>query len=117
MQAKIHLKNLKVNTFIGVRAHEKLNKQPLVLELTLSYSIDDAVSKDHLKHTVDYSKVCTSVIEYVESSRFHLLETLGVELAKQISQEFSISSVLINIQKPFALKELADVSFEYFHKA
>ncbi len=117
MQAKIHLKNLKVNTFIGVRDHEKLKKQPLIFNLTLSYSIDQAISQDHLKDTVDYSKVCSTVIEYTENSKFHLLETLGVELAKHISQNFAIHSVLINIQKPFALKDLADVSFEYFHEA
>lgn len=117
MLAKIYLKNLKVNTFIGVRDHEKLKKQPLIFDLTLSYSIEKALREDHLKDTVDYSKVCASVIEYAENSRFHLLETLGVELAKHLVQNFSVDSVLVNIQKPFALKELADVSFEYFHKA
>ena len=117
MQAKIYLKNLKVNTIIGVRDHEKLTKQPLILEITLTYSINHAVVKDELKDAVDYSKVCASVIDYVENSRFHLLETLGFELAKQISQNFPILSVLINIQKPFALKDVADVSFEYFHES
>ncbi|MCH9633295.1 MAG: Dihydroneopterin aldolase [Chlamydiae bacterium] len=113
MQAKIHLKNLKVDTLIGARDQERLKKQPLIFDLVLLYKIDSAVECDYLDQTLDYSQLTKELIEYVSHSNFHLLEKLAHELALHLINAFPILKIELSIKKPLAMDQIADVMVEY----
>lgn len=116
MQAKIHLKKIKVMTLIGVRSYEKKIKQPLLIDVNFELDINSSQENDCLDSTIDYSLFTQKIIEYVEDSTFHLLETLVANLADHLLTTFPINSIHLVIHKPNALKDLADVSIEYFKK-
>ena len=115
MQAKIHLKNLHVETLIGMREHERLKKQPLIFELILTYSMEKTACTDRIEFALDYSKVVSFVIEYVQKTQFYLLEKLAFELAQALCKQFKMTSAHLFIQKPLALNQLAEITFEYLH--
>lgn len=117
MKAKIHLQKIKVMTLIGVRSYEKKIKQPLIIDVCFELDINEAQSDDNLNSTIDYSNFTQKIIEYVQSSSFHLLETLVTHLADYLLSSFPLLSVQLKIHKPHALKDLADVSIEYFKEA
>lgn len=117
MKAKIHLQKIKVMTLIGVRSYEKKIKQPLIIDVCFEFNIDEAHADDHLNSTIDYSDFTKKLIEYIENSSFHLLETLVSHLADYLLENFPLYSIHLKIHKPNALKDLADVSIEYFKKA
>lgn len=117
MTAKIHLKNLKTNALIGVWGHEREKKQPLIIDLALEIDTTLIEKADVLESTTNYREIVNYTLEFVESSKFYLLERLGIELAQKLLKKFNLTSVHLKIQKPFALKDLTEVSFEYFEKA
>jgi len=107
---KIEIKNIKTETIIGVYEHEKTQKQPLFIDVTISYNSDKAAKTDDINYALDYFEITKSIIEYTEKSRFNLLETLAEELLNIIIANKRVKKSSITIRKPNALKSFADYS-------
>lgn len=116
MLLTLHLQNLKANTLIGVREHEKTTPQPLKIEIKITYEAQKAAQSDRLEHALDYSKLAKSVKKFIESRSFGLLEHLIHELSSYIQKHFKYKKIFIKIHKPNALNNLADISIEYEQK-
>lgn len=117
MILKIHLHQIKTLALIGTYKHERTNKQPLILDLTLVPKASPSSLNDQLDQGVDYSVAYQQVIQWIDESDFKLLESLAHFLACKLLDVFALKSVFIRIYKPHALKDLAEVSVEYFKEA
>ena len=99
--ALIHVRELHVLTLIGVKPRERIDKQEVVLNLTLDVDIADAAASDDVADTVDYSEVAARVIEHVEQAGCFLLETLAVSVADTILEGFPrVQAATVTIDKP-----------------
>lgn len=117
MILKIHLQQIKTLALIGTYKHERVNKQPIILDLTLVPKASPSSLHDQIDHAVDYSVVYQQIIQWIDESNFKLLESLAHFLACNLLEGFALKSVFIRIYKPHALKDLAEVSIEYFKEA
>jgi len=110
MKDSIIIKNIESLCLIGINPDEKINPQPIIINLKLFTSFNKASQSDQIIDTIDYSKLVKSIKEFISKSKYNLLETLGDKLAKKILKNKKIKEVEIELIKPNALIESENVS-------
>ena len=105
----VFIRGLKAKAVIGVFDWEKQIRQNLVLDLDLRADVARAAVSDTLEDAVDYKAISKRVVEFVEDSRFQLVESLAEEVARIIREEFAVGWVRVRIAKPFAVRTAQEV--------
>lgn len=98
-QTTILIKNLRVDTLIGVYEHERLGPQALKLELELRLDGGRAARSDLLADTVDYDEVCATVRRFGQSQRCELLERFVHELCTELMRRYALRSLTVTAWK------------------
>ena len=99
----VFVTGLKVETIIGVFEWEKTAPQPLTLDLEMQYDISRAARTDDLADALDYKAVTDRITDYVQASRFELLEPLAENIAAIIRDEFGVQWLRLRLGKPAAI--------------
>lgn len=99
----VFIKQLEVRTIIGVFEWEKAIKQKLVFDLQLATDIKKAAASDKLEDTLDYKAISHAVHDFVEASRFELVETVAEKAAQLILDNFPVSWLSLTVNKPGAV--------------
>jgi len=105
----IYLKELKIDTVIGVFDWERQIKQTVVLDLEMATDIHKAASTDNIDDTLNYKAIAKRLIDFVSLSEFQLIETLAEQIVKIILTEFSVLWVRLQLSKPGAVRGARDV--------
>jgi dihydroneopterin aldolase len=105
----IFLRELKIETVIGVFDWEREIKQTVVLDLDMAADIRKAASTDNLDDTLNYKAVAKRLIDFVSHSKFKLVETLAERVAEIILTEFSVPWVRLQVNKRGAVRGARDV--------
>ena len=85
----LQISALNIKTHIGVHAWEQKILQSVLLDIQIKLNIADC--NDKLENTIDYSKLCESVTNYVASNSYSLIETMAEDVAKFINQNLDIN--------------------------
>ena len=109
---KIFLRELKVETIIGIWDWERKIRQTIVIDLEMSADIAKAAATDDIKDTLDYKGVAKRVQEFVADSSFQLVETLAERIAGIIRDEFDVAWVRVQVHKPGAIRNSRDVGID-----
>ena len=94
-QPVIFIRNLRLACILGVNPHERLEKQPVVINLWL-WDFHDALY-------TGYAGLVRDVAVLVEASKFETLEALTTAIAKELCTAFSVERLTVAAQKPRAL--------------
>jgi len=105
----VFIRDLRVETVIGIYDWERNIKQPVVLDLEMGTNIARAAASDAIEDTLDYKAVSKRLIEFVESSEFQLVETLAEGCAAIVLEEFHVPWVRLTLNKVGALSAARDV--------
>ncbi len=105
----IYLRDLTIETVIGVYDWEREIKQKVIFDLEMGTDIRKAAASDDIKDTLDYKSVSKRVIEFVEASSFELVETLAERVAEIIITEFEVPWVRLSLNKKGAVSHATDV--------
>ncbi|WP_263145239.1 dihydroneopterin triphosphate 2'-epimerase [Pseudomonas sp. RIT-PI-AD] len=108
--ARIRVKDLRLRTFIGIKEEEILNKQDVLINLTILYPAEDAVRDNDIGHALNYRTITKAIIRHVEENRFALLERLTQEILDLIMQNPSVRYAQVEVDKPHALRFAESVS-------
>lgn len=100
--ATIIIRNLQVETLIGVYPEERRATQVLKLELELGLDGGAAARSDQLRDTVDYDQVAASVRRFGRNTAAELLEHFVHQLGQALLREFPLRSVRITAWKRVA---------------
>lgn len=109
---KVLIKELQIDTVIGVYEFEHAYPQTLLVDLELEWNLRVAGESDLLKDTVDYAAVCERLQMYASNHRFQLIEALAERFAHLLHDEFGIKKVSLTIHKPSAVAEAASVGVQ-----
>lgn len=109
---KIFLRELKVETIIGIWDWERKIRQTIVIDLEMSADIAKAAATDDIKDTLDYKGVAKRVQQFVADSSFQLVETLAERIAGIIRDEFDVAWVRVQVHKPGAIRGSRDVGID-----
>ena len=101
---KFVIKDLQIETIVGIYDWEKEVKQVISLDIEIDYDIKKASRTDNLKDTLNYKKISKRVISLVEKSRTNLIERLAEKVANTIIKEFKVKRVKLFMKKTGALR-------------
>ncbi|MBQ0724485.1 MAG: dihydroneopterin aldolase [Cycloclasticus sp.] len=105
----IFLRNLRIETVIGIFDWERKIKQTVFFDIEMATDIKKAAASDHIDDTLDYKSLSKSVIDFVEASDFQLVETLAEKVAELIINDFNVPWLRLTLNKKGALRHADDV--------
>jgi len=105
----IYLRDLRIDTVIGIYDWERRIKQTIVLDIEMATDIRKAALSDNIEDTLNYKAVAKRLISFVEESNFQLVETLAEEVARIITDEFSVPWLRLQVNKQGAVRGARDV--------
>lgn len=109
--ATLHINQLRLQTIIGTRKHERVQPQPVVISIAITLSIDRAAETDDLDHAVDYASLISQLTHKIQNSQFHLIESLAhFILAETLAFSEAIEHVVVDVAKPHAVPGIESVS-------
>ncbi len=108
--ARIRVKDLRLRTYIGINEDEILNKQDVLINLTILYKAVDAVRDNDIDTALNYRTITKAVIAHVENNRFSLLERLTQEILDLVLSQPSVEYAEVEVDKPHALRFAESVS-------
>lgn len=105
----IFVRELKIDTVIGVYEWERDIRQQLSFDLEMAADIRPAAAGDDIAKALDYSAVAARLIEFVSTSDFQLIETVAEKCAQIVLQEFNVAWLRLRVVKPGAVLAARDV--------
>ena len=100
---QIHIKDLLLRTIIGINPDERVNKQDVIINLTL-YADVSAAASDSITDTVDYRTITKQVVALVENSQFFLVEKMALEIAQICLSNPKVERAVVTVEKPGAVR-------------
>ena len=105
----IYLRDLKIETVIGIFDWEREIKQTISFDLEMATDIRKAAASDAIEDTLDYKTLSKRIISFVEASSFQLVETLAEQVAAIILDEFDVRWVRVRLDKMGAIRGASGV--------
>ena len=108
---KIIIKDLEFHSHCGTTRAEREIGHRLKATIELFGSVNRAAKSDRLESAVDYTKLCGHLLKIGRNSRVCLLETLAVNMAQEVLDNFPVSEVRVLLEKPLPPVEALRGSF------
>ncbi len=105
----VYIRELEIETIIGIYDWEREQKQTVSLDLEMGTDISLAAGSEDIEKTLDYKAVAKRLIEFVEGSEFFLVETMAEKIAQIVMLEFSVPWLKLRLGKPGAVTGSKDV--------
>jgi dihydroneopterin aldolase len=96
---QIIISDLEVFYHVGTTEAERAKSQRLLLTVEMSHDFKAAANTDNLAETIDYDAVVKRLLRFGEDCHWELIETLAVDVASMILEEFSPGKVSVEVKK------------------
>ena len=109
---QIHIKDLLVRSIIGTLPEERVQKQDVIINITIyadvakageTEEIDDTVNYSTLQNAIDHRDIIGPTIELAENSEFFLIEKLALEIVKLCFTDSRVERTIVTVEKPRAV--------------
>jgi len=100
----VFIKDLDIETVIGIYDWERKIRQTVRLNLEMSSDIRKGAATDRIEDALNYKAVAKRLIAFVEESRFQLVETLAERCAEIVLDEFPVDWLRLELDKPGAVR-------------
>lgn len=102
MSDRITLRGLRFLGRHGVTLEERMEPQPIEVDVEMALDLARAAETDELSDTVDYSALFSEVAAIVEGQSFRLLEALAGAIARAVLAAHPVRAVEVRVRKPKA---------------
>ena len=106
---QVFIRDLAIDTVIGVYDWERRVRQTLLLDLEMATEIHAAAGSDDLQFALDYSRVAEVVSDLAANSEFQLIEALAERIAELVLSEFGVPWLRLRLRKPGAVRNAREV--------
>jgi len=96
---KILISRIDCVAAIGVTPEERTIRQRLSIDIEFTVDAASAAATDHLRDTIDYSRVARAAQEVCSSRDFHLIETVAELVAKRVLSDFPVARTRVLVRK------------------
>jgi 7,8-dihydroneopterin aldolase/epimerase/oxygenase len=111
---RVFLKNLVAQVSMGIYDHEKIARQPLIVNLDVYLDADARIERDSIRETVDYNTLRNDILHIADSGHFHLQETFCEQILAVCLQKPGVVAVRVSSEKPEIYPDCESVGFEIF---
>ena len=101
---KVFIKDLEVETVIGIYDWEREVRQLISISLVMVFDLTKAAKSDKIEDSLNYKKISKRIIKLAENLKSKLIENLAQKIADTILNEFPVSSIVVTVEKPGALR-------------
>jgi len=105
----IYIKDLRIDTIIGIYDWERRVRQTVILDIEMGTDIKKSAQSDAIKDTLNYKAVAKRLISFVEKSNYQLVETLAENIAEILLSEFNVPWLRLQLNKQGAVRDVRDV--------
>ncbi|MFN2330120.1 MAG: dihydroneopterin aldolase [Chromatocurvus sp.] len=105
----VFIRELRIDTVIGVYEWERQVQQTLLLDLEMRADVAAGAASDDVADALDYSAVSDRLREYASQHSVQLVETLAERFASLLRDEFGVSWLRLRLCKPGAVARARDV--------
>lgn len=105
----VFIRELQVNTIIGVYDWEREVRQTVVLDLEMATDNKRAAASDDIADALNYAAVSSRLTEFIENSQFQLIESMAEQVAAIVLNEFKVGWLRLRLCKPGAVAQAKDV--------
>ena len=105
----IFLRDLRVETIIGIWDWERELPQKVRIDLDLAADVARAAATDSIDDALNYKAVADGVSALVREARYRLVETLAERIAAYVRDEHGVPWVAVTVSKPGAIRGSRDV--------
>ncbi len=112
-KVSIHIKNLRLRTYIGFNKEELIKKQDVIININIDYDASKSMLSDLVDDAYNYKVLTKKIIVQVESNQFNLLEKMAAEIMDIVKTDDSVLQAKVEIDKPHALRFADSVSISY----
>jgi 7,8-dihydroneopterin aldolase/epimerase/oxygenase len=109
---KVLIRQLKIETIIGIYEWEKQLHQSLWLDLDMAWDNRPAATSDDYQLALCYETVSKRLTELVTERPIGLIETVAEMVATCVMTEFGVPWVKVVVMKPGAVASAAAVGVE-----
>ncbi|HUV22541.1 MAG TPA: dihydroneopterin triphosphate 2'-epimerase [Gammaproteobacteria bacterium] len=103
-EARIHISNLRLRTYIGFNPDEKTKQQDIIVNAEIHYRADSTFTSDAEADALNYKNITKRMIDHIENGRFQLLEKLTADLLAIATEAEQVSYAEVRVDKPHALR-------------
>jgi FolB domain-containing protein len=101
-----------VRCIIGIGDEERRDKQDVIINIELHADLTLPAKTDRIEDAVDYHTVKKQIVDFVQQSRFHLLESLAERISGICLENAAIEEAHVRVEKPGALRFARTVGVE-----
>jgi len=106
----IIIEGLKVETVVGCFNWERQIMQPLMLDMTIQTSLEQASNSDQLEHTLNYAEICEISAKVIQEAKPELIEHAAKLVLNALFTTFpAVESIMITIRKPAIIAQANSV--------
>lgn len=109
---KIFIEGLTLQSIIGVYDWERTEKQRVIVDAELTYSLSQAGQTDSVADTIDYAAVVELLKTVAEDNSPQLLERLANIMCQAVFEKFPVQSIKLKLSKPDILPEAQNVAIQ-----
>jgi len=111
---KVFIREMVVDTIIGIYPHERTNKQPVVINIEIECDLRKAGETDDLTDTVNYKEINDRVREHVAASEYFLVEKMAAAIADICLKTSGVIAARVGVDKPEALEGNRSVGIQIY---
>lgn len=100
----IFLRELKIETLIGVYEWERRVPQTLQIDLDIALPNNQACLSDDITDALDYAEIVKHLKDVLASRHFNLLEALAEHIAQILLKDFNAPWVKVSVAKLQAIR-------------
>lgn len=102
-ETRIFVRGLMVEAEVGVYAHEKGARRPLVVDLEITVAADVRAEHDQLSETIDYDTLVAHARAVASGEHLHLIETFAELVAERLLADPRVTASRVRVEKPGAV--------------
>ena len=96
---RVEIRDLRVSTRLGLPDAERAAAQTVAVSLAMAPQVGFGDLGDRLERTVDYHAVARRIGELAAEGERRLAETLAVEIAEMVLEEFPLRWIEVSVEK------------------
>lgn len=100
----IHIRNLKLDTLVGVHPDERRQKRKVKINIKLGCDLRKPGVSDDLRDTVDYKTIENKVTAIITNNEYFLIERMAEVIAEVCLETVGVEQVMVTVEKAGTLE-------------